>query len=340
MICKIHSVSNFSDPVNYVFSPEKDPIYLGGNLIGETPEEIMIEFKAVAKRNSLTEKPCKHIALGFAPEDDLTPIEKAKIAKEVIFKLGYKNNDYLIVEHGRNDPTHDHEHNHDHIHIIVNAIDNDTSYKVKDSYERYKAVEVCREIEEARGLRQLNHLDHSPNTEIQSISQKHRQRIKREQAEYNSGKREQVSEPEYRAVIQNAINQASADHPSLPIFLDRLNKKEIRPHAYISNQGRRRISYSYRGYTFRGSKLNNASFPRLIEKRGIKFDSNKDIPLMEKAAKGELSGLVDDAELEKTEQKDIDQTKDNADHQEPVVKKKDKDQKQLEIKPKQQELEL
>ena len=54
----------------------------------------------------------------------------------------------------------------------------------------------------------------------------------------------------------------------------------------ISDKGRKRISYRLGEIKVRGSKLHNASFPKLISQRGIDFDKERDKPAMDAASLG------------------------------------------------------
>ena len=60
----------------------------------------------------------------------------------------------------------------------------------------------------------------------------------------------------------------------------------IRDSPTISDKGRKRISYALDDLKVRGSKLHNASFPKLIKERGLDFDLNRDKAAMDAVAKG------------------------------------------------------
>ena len=59
---------------------------------------------------------------------------------------------------------------------------------------------------------------------------------------------------------------------------------DVRP--YITDRGRKGISYRLGDFKVKGSKLHNASFPKLISERGIDFDEVRDTPALEAAYQG------------------------------------------------------
>lgn len=288
MILDGHTTSSFKDPLNYVLSPEKQPEIIGGRCIGDTAAEIAERFSEVADLGR-SQKPCKHFYLAFAPEDgELSVIDKAEIADEIVYRLGYTNNQYVTVNHGRHDPSHPKSHDHDHLHIIINAVDQDSTLKVNDSFEIRRGIEICRSLEKEWGLTQVNNQYQSPFTEDR-MPRQHQERLKREKKEYEAGKRNDPPKQYYKAELQTIINEASGDQPSLPTFFDRLIEREVIPKAYVTEKGRKRISYAYQGIHFQGSKLNDASFPKLIKNRGIDYNPERDQETMERASRGELS---------------------------------------------------
>ena len=60
---------------------------------------------------------------------------------------------------------------------------------------------------------------------------------------------------------------------------------DVRP--YITDKGRKRISYALEELKVRGSKIHNGSFPKLISQRGIDFNETRDTPALEAAFQGE-----------------------------------------------------
>ena len=103
--------------------------------------------------------------------------------------------------------------------------------------------------------------------------------------------------------LQAAIERASQDRPDLTTFIGRLQSLDVGVRAYISDKGRKRISYKLEGLAVRGSKLHNGSFPKLISERGISFNPDRDRAAMDDAAKGIKVNL---SESESVQWNDID----------------------------------
>lgn len=295
MIADNHSCTQFKDSFLYVLSSEKQPELIAGKCLGETAEELTAEFHDIARRGR-AKKPCKHFYLAFAPEDGhVDVLTKADLAEEFLNRLGYETNQYAVIEHGREDPNHPHPHKHDHMHLIVNAVRFDNYHKTNDSWEIYRSIQVCRDLEQEYRLTPVNASEQkAPNP-----PRPHKERIKREEQEFEQGKRETPPEPYIKGELQAIINKASSDRPELPEFFNRLIEEDVIPNAYITEKGRKRISYHYRGFNFRGSKLKEASFPKLIKNRGINYDPDRDEEAMAVARQGNLNfDYIDQAEPE------------------------------------------
>lgn len=147
MIGKITTGAEFTGLIDYLLDPTKTPQILTTNLNGTSRNQLLSELEYCAAQRPTTKKPVKHLMIAFAPTDGKIDDPTAEeIALTSIKKLGYANNQYLIVRHGRIDPNHDRNHDHDHVHILVNAIDFDGE-RVSDSHELYKLKDILQELE-------------------------------------------------------------------------------------------------------------------------------------------------------------------------------------------------
>ena len=123
MIGQIEHGSNFGGLFRYLLATDKGARIIGGNAAGETIEQLTQEFNNCADQRRTTTKPLKHFILSFAPEDgEVSDNLKQEIATQAIQRLGYIDNQYVVIDHQRQDPGHDWNHDHDHIHIAVNMI--------------------------------------------------------------------------------------------------------------------------------------------------------------------------------------------------------------------------
>ncbi len=283
MIGHIEHGSDFGGLFRYLLADDKGARIIGGNAAGRTPFELTQEFNNCADQRRTTTKPVKHFIVSFSPEDGYVSDEaKARIAKSAVKELGYTYNQYVVVDHHRDDPGHDWNHDHDHIHIAVNMITMD-GQRVDDWQDKRKFEEILRQLEVKE---KLTTVAPSKNRKRKALSHGQTQRIKREIKEYLEGERTTLPEIPLNIKLQAAIDKASESKPDLTTFIGRLQHLGIDVKPSISDKGRKRISYRLEDFKVRGSKLHNASFPKLISQRGINFDKERDKPAMDAACSG------------------------------------------------------
>ena len=146
MIPKVKTGSSFSGVLNYSLQESKDAKIIDKNVIGRDAKELSKAFEKVADLNTRAEKKVKHFSLSFAPGDaeKLNPGTLSRISQDFLKKMGYKNNQYVVIQH--NDTK------HPHVHIVVNRIDPETCKAVADSNEKIRGSRIAREIEREYGL--------------------------------------------------------------------------------------------------------------------------------------------------------------------------------------------
>ena len=284
MIGHIEHGSDFGGLFRYLLASDKGARIIGGNAAGRTSSELTQEFNNCADQRRTTKKPVKHLIVSFAAADGYVSDEvKARIAKSAVEELGYTYNQYVVVDHHRSDPGHDWNHDHDHIHIAVNMITLDGN-RVDDWQDKRKFEEILRQLEVRE---RLTTVVSSKKRKRKALSHGQTQRIKREIKEFKEGDRTQLPSIPLSIKLQAAIDKASEDKPDLTTFVGRLQHLGIDVRPTISDKGRKRISYQLGDLKVRGSKLHNASFPKLIDQRGINFDSYRDRSAMDLASLGQ-----------------------------------------------------
>ncbi|MEL7011388.1 MAG: relaxase/mobilization nuclease domain-containing protein, partial [Cyanobacteria bacterium J06588_4] len=284
MIGHIEHGSDFGGLFRYLLAEDKGARIIGGNAAGRTPSELTQEFNNCADQRRTTKKPVKHLIVSFSPADgSVTDDVKARIAKETVKELGYTYNQYVVVDHHRDDPGHDWNHDHDHIHIAVNMITLDGN-RVEDWQDKRKFEEILRQLEVRE---QLTTVVSSKQRKRKALSHGQTQRIKREIKEFKSGDRPLIPQIPLDIKLQAAIDKASEDKPNLTTFVGRLQDLGVDVRPTISDKGRKRISYRLENLKVRGSKLHNGSFPKLIDQRGVDFDLRRDKSAMDAAANGQ-----------------------------------------------------
>ena len=295
MIGHIENGSDFGGLFGYLLSEDKGARIIDGNAAGRNAFELTQEFNNCADQRRTTKKPVKHLIIGFAPEDSYVEDKvKARIARRAVKKLGYEKNQYVVVDHHRNDPGHDWNHDHDHIHIAINIINIDGK-RINGWQDKRRFEKILKGLEREESLTIT-----APSSERSSKAPSHGQvqRLKREIKEYESGKRTEIPEIPQMVKLQAAIDAACKDQPDFKTMVGRLQHLKIDVRPTISDKGRKRISYAIGNLKVRGSKLHNGSFPKLIAERRIDFDPYRDKTVMDGASKGEKIIIPQDKQME------------------------------------------
>ncbi|MGK7939000.1 MAG: relaxase/mobilization nuclease domain-containing protein, partial [Crocosphaera sp.] len=281
MIGHIEHGSNFGGLFRYLLASDKGARIIGGNAAGDTIEQLTQEFNNCADQRRTTTKPVKHFILSFAPEDgEVSDHLKQTIATQAIQQLGYVDNQYVVIDHHRQDPGHDWNHDHDHIHIAVNMITLE-GQRVDDWQDKRRFEAIIRELELQHQLTQV-----APSRERKQKALTHGQvqKYKRQLRDYQRGEQPQPPDIPISIKLQAAIDAATSDQPTMTLFIGRLQHLGIDVLPIITATGRKRISYQMEGAKpFRGSKLHNGSFPKLISQRGVDCDPQRDRKAIEDA---------------------------------------------------------
>ena len=118
MIGKITTGSSFDCLFRYLLKDDKEGQILGGDrvLLEPNAKELASQFNWIASTRPTTKKPVKHLSIGFAPADgEVDDSTKLAISESIVNELGYTNNQWVAIAHGRSDPGHDWQHDHDHL---------------------------------------------------------------------------------------------------------------------------------------------------------------------------------------------------------------------------------
>ncbi|MDY7016536.1 MAG: relaxase/mobilization nuclease domain-containing protein [Cyanobacteriota bacterium] len=256
MIGHIETGEDFGGLFRYLLDSAKKPRIIGGNAAGENPEELTPEFNNCADQRRTVRKPVKHLMVSFAPEDgEVADETKAQIADAVIEGLGYTDNQYVVIDHHRDDPGHDWNHDHDHIHIVANAI-TITGQRTPDSWEKYRMQEILRELEIAHNLALCAS---SWEKSRRSPSHGQVQRYKKEQRQYEAGERDAPPEQSISEKLQDLIERASRNRPTMSEFIGRLQQQGVEVRARITrNSVVQGMSYCLYQFPKIVSYLNNS----------------------------------------------------------------------------------
>jgi Relaxase/Mobilisation nuclease domain len=283
MIGNITTGRHFRGLVDYLLDPCKTPQIVDTNLSSCDRNIITWELETCASQRPSTKKPVKHISIAFAPSDQqvsLNTIEE--IALAVIDEMGYGNNQYLIVQHDRVDPGHDRIHEHDHFHILINMIDLEGK-RIRDNHEQKRLERILRQREIEHDL---TIVPSSADRHYKAATNGQTQRMMGEIEKYQTGTRIPRPVLPHALKIQSGIDLASYDHPSLSVFLARLQQLEIDSKLRIEMGRVKGISYKFQDFKIRGCKLHRASFKQLLEHR-VNYDPEADLLAVNQVNQGQ-----------------------------------------------------
>jgi hypothetical protein len=298
VIGSISSGGGFGGLLGYLLAPAKDPEIIGGNVLGFKVAAIAREFHRTARKNPRVLKPVRHISISFAEEDgEINETTKEEIAHEIMVEMGYllradelpsgkeNNAQYLVVNHGRQDPDHDRSHHHDHFHIIANAV-NLSGKWVSNSFDYQRLEKVLRKLEEKHGLRQI-----ACSWEKDRVAPTHgqQQRWMKETEQAAAGMLVSAIPP-ISEQLQDLILMVSQDRPALAEYLDRLVSAGVNVRTGLVTVSRRDrltqalvqsptigLSYEFQGVKFAASDL-KASVNQLVLRQRVTFDPVRDFP--------------------------------------------------------------
>jgi Relaxase/Mobilisation nuclease domain len=184
MIGKITQGGRFQGCIDYLLGKDGAEI-IGSTLFSTTALELGEEFRMTRDLTPAVSKPVFHISISLNPQESLSKEQWAEVADQYVEKMGFTNNQYLVVQH--------HDRSHQHIHILANRIDLNGK-SVNDWRSKKRTEKILRGIEKDYGL------------EVLPYSWEKADRSKSTNQRY--GQRVSVGEP-LQSVIDKAINNST-----------------------------------------------------------------------------------------------------------------------------------
>ena len=290
MIASISQGGGFGGLFSYLLADEKEAKIIGGNVACRSVKGLTREFKAISDLNPQVTVIAKHIALAFAPEDgEIANSLKVEIAMRLLDELGYKNSQFLIVEHPRSD----HDHNHDHLHIVVNVVGLDGE-RVKNGFEWRRTEKILRAIETEH---HLTPVASSWEAERSNPTKGQFERYQRELAATAVDPSLPTPQLPVSTKLQDLIDEVVPLSPTMTDLVARLQAMDVEVRPKITRTGLvQGLSYSLDGVAFQGANLRGCSFPRL-QARGVNYDQERDLPSLAAVARGEKLTLKTEPEI-------------------------------------------
>lgn len=240
---KIKRGKNFAGVVQYALKPgshhKSDPIVIGGNMLGDSALELIVEFDGTKQLRPDAQKPVWHNSLRLPDGESLSNDQWAMIADDYMKKMGFNET------HLRCYVLHD-DSAGQHIHIIASRIDLNGGKLYLGRNENLISTRIIGELEIAHGL--------TVTKTAPSIAPKQpkRKRISRKEQMLS----ERTGVPCPKKSLQHILDKSLADKPDLLTFIKRLEEAEVGWTANIASTGKMNgFSFSYRDIAFKASQL-------------------------------------------------------------------------------------
>lgn len=264
---KISRGGGFRGAVSYALDRDEEKFgeVIGGNMDGESIEELSAEFKVSRSMRPDCKKPVWHNALRLPKGEKIDQEQWRQIADDYMLRMGFSD-DHQRVYVMHDDPE------GQHVHIIASRIALDGSLYYGQN-ENLASTQHIAALEREHGL------TISPEPDPATSGQ--RRRLTR--GEIEMAIRTEEAPP--KLILQNAIDAALADQPTTGAFIERLQVAGIIPRPNIASTGRMNgFSFELDGIAFKASSLGKSySFQNLI-KRGLDYEQTRDSEILERTA--------------------------------------------------------
>ena len=290
MLAKVVATgSNPGGLLSYLMDSEKEYSLYGGNIAGQTYGEIMAEWRAISQQNPRTDKDTKHVALSPHHSDRLTPEQWLDIGEFMVNGLGYTDNLWLMIKHK---PTESQQQKYPdaqpHVHLMIHTFECDNFTRVNDWQDQTKAEALTRDIESLWDLYQV-----APSQEASqsALTTGQKRRMMREQEDFEKGLRVTPPDEPTLQKLERIVIDATSDRPDVITFVGRLQHADVDVHPTIIGDEMKGFAFEYEEFRCRGSQLKNCSWKKLQSLRGVTFNSEQDLPILQAVAAGEIVQL-------------------------------------------------
>ncbi len=237
MIGNITKGRGFSGALNYLLDKEKAE-QIGGNMIGVTPQELATEFSITEELNDKVERPVYHASLSLPPGQRLSDEQWNEIAIQYLSRMGFTDNQYIVVRHTDTD--------HDHIHMLASRVKLNGRL-VHDGWDYQRSQKMLRELELQYNLEP-----------VQSSWEVERRPLTKGQYEKRRRELAQGIEPEPSAKEQiiKAVDRVMADCSGVEQLSTQLEQMGIEIRLRSKRDGSiNGISYRYQSVSVTGYNL-------------------------------------------------------------------------------------
>lgn len=162
MIGRIKAGSGFKGVLQYIFGGgAKNDLHramlIDTNLAGSTPEQMAQEMAKLKDLRRTISKPVKHISISFKDGENPSDEIIREIANSYIEQMGFGQCQFVAVKHS--------DSNCSHFHLVLNRIGTDGTL-ASDKNERFRSVEVLKNLSKQFGLAMVDLKKNQPNVEV------------------------------------------------------------------------------------------------------------------------------------------------------------------------------
>ncbi|WP_341532327.1 relaxase/mobilization nuclease domain-containing protein (plasmid) [Nostoc sp. UHCC 0302] len=275
---------------------QKDAKLIGGNMGNNNARALAREFKISRQLNPEADRVVYHASLSLPQGEQLDEPTWNEIANRYLEEMGFDSNQYVVYRHSNTE--------HDHIHICASRIRLDNGKIVHDSWDYKRSENIIRQIERDYSLQQTQS-SHDKLSRNPSIGQQ--KRLEREQEEFTNGERLTPQERPIKQQLQELIDRATVDKPTMPQLVERLQLQGVEVRHGLTRNGKSKgISYSWNGQKFSGTTLGAAyTFPGLQKHKGIDYQPQRDDGHIEHLLKNLAQRPVINRQLETSQEDSV-----------------------------------
>ena len=285
MKAKIVRGGGFRGALNYVHDKGEAEI-VGGNMSGQTPQELAREFGITKALRPDCKNPVWHCSLGLPEGDRLSSQKWDELSVDFMIEMGLDPSNFLYSVARHSDTE------YDHIHIVASRIGLDGQLWHGQN-DVLAAIKATQKLELKHSLTLTPGLDFGVKKERKSLTH----------AELNMAIRTETKPP--RTVCQDAVDavlQSSGVIPA-PEFISRLAAFGVRAVPSVASTGTMNgFSFEAEGVSFTGSKLGDSFKWAQLQKRGIEYVKDRDFEELADARRSAAQRVADTASAGRQQQ--------------------------------------
>jgi len=248
---------------------------LGGNMAGETAEELAGEFMAIQRLRPRLKKAVYHAALSIPRDESLDDDTWALVAERFKNDMGFADSQYIVIRHE--------DREHEHVHVICNRVTM-TGDAVNDSHDYQRQEKSMRAIERTFALKVTIGSDQVGKKALSKGE------LVREQ---------RTQKPCPRRFIRDEIDKILTKPCTALDFVKKLQLAGIGVRANIASTGKMNgFSFLKDDIAIPASKLGRDYGWKALQSRGVSYDKERDSDLRNFTQTSENRNLRTNDELD------------------------------------------